>query len=289
MFQISICQGPYNLTNNNIYISVIVLLNMAGIETLPSNLLGMVLGLLDATTLQQVARVSPTMYEKVYQPMVWKERFTDVAGADRWGRDPEGYLELLAELRFSTVTKFEFTGTEEVTAEHWDRLTVMMEQRGNRYKTSMKLSGELCNISLTSLGRLVQTASCLDVGKTTNLTDMCKELLLVAIGLPASKVRHARLKGTSFGDDLQPVKFYLDNIVVKTWSFHTDKSSFTEAQLSDIDHGLAGSRRSMELVPANRCSLANCPVAAEEEELKARMDNVANDFLNFFNQAFNMA
>ena len=104
-----------------------------------------------------------------------------------------------------------------------------------------------------------------------------------------SKVRHARLKGTSFGDDLQPVKFYLDNIVVKTWSLHTDKTSFTEAQLSDIDHGLAGSRRSMELVPANRCSLANCPVAAEEEELKARMDNVANDFLNFFNQAFNMA
>ena len=258
---------------------------MAGIENLPPNLLGMVLGLLDATTLQELSQVSSTMYEKVMQPMVWKERLTEVAGADRWGRDPVGYLELLAERRFSSVTNFQIAGTEEVTAEHWDRLVVMMEQRGNRYKTALQLSGNLCNISLTSLGRLVQTASCLDVGKTSNLTDMCKELLLVAIGLPASRVRHCRLKGTLFGDDLQPVKFYLDNIVVKTWSLHTDKSSFTEAQLSDINHGLAGSRRSMELVPANKCSLVNCPVAAEEEELRDRMDDIANDFLFFFNQA----
>ena len=249
---------------------------MAGLENLPPNILGMVLGLLDATTLQELSQVSSTMYEKVMQPMVWKERFTDVAGAGRWGMDPDGYLELLDQRRFSTVTNFDIAGTEVVTAMHWDMLVARMEQRG---------SGNLINISLTSLGRLVQTASCLDVGKTTNLTDMCKEMMLVAIGLPASRVRHCRLKGTLFGVDLQPVKFYLDNIVAKTWSINTDKSSFTEAQLSDINNGLAGSRRPLELVPANKCSLVNCPVAAEEEELRDRLDNIANDFLFSFNQA----
>ena len=262
---------------------------MAGLENLPADLLGLVLGLLDVATLQQVARVSSAMYERVYHPMVWKERLAEVAGPGRWGRDPDGYLELLAEQRFSTVTNFEIAGTEVVTKEHWDRLVVVMEQRGARYKIALQLSGDLCNISLTSLGRLVQTASCLDVGKISNLTDSCKEMVLVAIGLPDSRVRHARLKGTLYGQDLQPVKFYLDNIMVKTWSLHTDNSSFTEAQLSELDHGLAGSRRSLELVPANRCGITNCPVAAEEEEWKAKQDNVANDFLNFFNQAFNMA
>ena len=258
---------------------------MASIENLPPNLLGMVLELLDAPTLQVLSLTSSAMHEKVYKPMVWKERFTEVAGAGRWGMDPNGYLELLNQKRFSTVTNFDISGTEEVLAMHWDMLAMMMEQRDSRNKTSLKLSGDLCNISPTTLGRLVQTASCLDVGKTINLTDMGKELLLVAIGLPASRVRHCRLKGTLFGVDLQPVRFYLDNIIQKTWSLHTDKSSFTEAQLRDINHSLAGSRRPLELMPAKRCSLVNCPVAAEEEELRERLDNIANDVLFFFNQA----
>ena len=258
---------------------------MASIENLPPNLLGMVLGLLDATTLQVLSLTSSTMYERVMDPMVWKERFTEVAGAGLWGMDPKGYLELLDQQRFSTMTNFDISGTEEVLAMHWDMLVTRMEQRDSRNKTSLKLSGDLCNISLTTLGRLVQTATCLDVGKIINLSDMCKELLLVAIGLPDSKVRHCRLKGTLFGVDLQPVKFYLDNIIQKTWCLHTDKSSFTEAQLRDINHGLAGSRRPLELVPANRCRLVNCPVAAEEEELRERLDNIANDVLFFFNQA----
>ena len=258
---------------------------MASIENLPPNLLGMVLELLDAPTLHVLSLTSSAMYEKVFTPMVWKKRFTEVAGAGRWGMDPNGYLELLNLKCFSTVSNFDIAGTEEVLATHWDMLAMMMEQRDSRNKTSLKLSGDLCNITPTTLGRLVQTASCLDVGKTTNLTDMGKEMMLVAIGLPASRVRHCRLKGTLFGVDLQPVKFYLDNIVAKTWSINTDKSSFTEAQMSDINTGLAGSRRPLELAPANGCSLVNCPVAAEEEELRDRLDNIANDFLFFFNQA----
>ena len=73
---------------------------MASIENLPPNLLGMVLGLLDATTLQVLSLTSSTMYERVMDPMVWKERFTEVAGAGRWGMDPNGYLELLDQRRF---------------------------------------------------------------------------------------------------------------------------------------------------------------------------------------------
>ena len=113
---------------------------------------------------------------------------------------------------------------------------------------------------------------------------MCKEMILVALGIPDSRVRHARLKGTLYGDNAA-VSFYLENIVAKTWSLHTDKSSFTEAQLRDINHSLAGSRRPLELMPTKRCSKVNCPVATEEEELRERLDNIANDVLFFFNQA----
>ena len=110
-----------------------------------------------------------------------------------------------------------------------------------------------------------------------------KELLLMALGNPGSKVRHARIKGTRFENDAA-VSHSLVNIVGKTWTFHTDCSSFSEAQLNGIDWSLAGSRRSEE-VPAGGCGLLNCPVAVDEEKQRLRRQSVEEDLHFFFYQA----
>ena len=136
--------------------------------------------------------------------------------------------------------------------------------------------------SPTSLARLLESSHCVDVGMFGGLTDTSKELLLVAIGSPTSRVRHCRLKGTKFGSDAA-VSLFLENIVCKTWMLHVDRTSFSEAQLSGINWALAGSRRSEE-VPVGNCGLINCQVTVEEEELRLRMERIAYDFNTIFNQ-----
>ena len=255
---------------------------MNGLEGLPTDILRMVFGLLDANTLQLVSQVSSHLHEQATAPEVWKERLPEVVGEGQWGRVSARFLELLRLRRFSKVVNFAFAGTEAVTAELWDQLVVEMEARGSRAKIGIKLTGNLKHLSPTSLARLLESSHCVDVGMFGGLTETSKELLLVAIGSPTSRVRHCRLKGTKFGSDAA-VSLFLENIVCKTWMLHVDRTSFSEAQLSGINWALAGSRRTEE-VPVGNCGLSNCQVAVEEEELRSRMERIANDFHSIFNQ-----
>ena len=255
---------------------------MSGFENLPTEVLRMVFGMLDSDTLLKVAQVSSNLNEQAMSPEVWKERLDEVAGEGQWGRDPSGHLELLRQERFSKVLTFVLAGTEAVTAEHWDQLVVEMELRGSRDKIGILVSGNLSNISSTSLARLVEACHCVDIGSCEELSDTAKNLLLVAIGSPSSRVRHCRMKGTRFGND-PAVTFHVENIVGKTWEFLTDESCFTGAQLSGINWAMAGNRRTDEAPPGN-CGLVNCKIILREEEEKARMERIANDFHSFFNE-----
>ena len=256
---------------------------MSGLENLSPAVLRMVLVWLDADSLLQLSRVSSTLRERALEPEAWKERLEEVAGAGQWGRDPSGYLELLRQHRFSKVEYFAITGTEAVTAMHWDQLVIEMEDRGSHGKVGIRIQGDLRYLSATSLARLVESCHCVDIGSCEALMNSTKELLLMALGNPGSKVRHARVKGTRFEDDAA-VSHHLVNIVAKTWCLHTDRSSFSEAQLSVIDWSLAGSKRSEE-IPAGRCGLLNCPVAVEEEKQRLRRESVEEDLHFFFYQA----
>ena len=256
---------------------------MSGLENLPPEVLRMILVWVDADSLMQLSRVSSTLHEQALKPEVWKERLEEVAGEGLWGRDPSGYLELLRQNRFSKVEYFSIAGTDAVTSMHWDQLVVEMEDRGSRGRIGIQIQGDLRFLSATSLARLVESNHCVDIGCFEAPMNSTKELLLMALGNPGSKVRHLRIKGTRFGNDAA-ISHSLVNIVAKTWLLHTDSSSFSEAQLSGIDWSLAGSRRSEE-IPAGRCGLLNCPVAVEEEKLRLRMESVEEDLNFFFYQA----
>ena len=256
---------------------------MSGLENLSPAVLRMVLVWLDANSLLQLSRVSSTLHEQAMEPEVWKERLEEVAGEGQWGRDPSGYLELLRQHRFSKVEYFVFAGTEAVTSVLWDQLVVEMEGRGSRGRIGFQIHGDLRFLSSTSLARLVESAHCVDIRSCGALMNPTKELLLMALGNPGSKVRHARVKGIRFENDAA-VSHHLVNIVGKTWTFHTDRSSFSEVQLNGIDWSLAGSRRS-EVVPAGGCGLLNCPVAVDEEKQRLRRQSVEEDLHFFFYQA----
>ena len=258
-------------------------MRMSGLGNLSPEILRIVMVWLDADSLLQLSRLSSDLYEQVFQPEVWKERLEEVAGEGRWGRDPSGYLELLRQHRFSKVEYFVFAGTDAVTSVLWDQLVVEMEGRGSRGRIGFQIHGDLRFLSSTSLARLVESAHCVDIRSCGALMNPTKELLLMALGNPGSKVRHARVKGIRFENDAA-VSHHLVNIVAKTWTFHTDRTSFSEVQLNGIDWSLAGSRRS-EVVPAGGCGLLNCPVAVDEEKERLRKLRVQEDLNFFFNQA----
>ena len=82
---------------------------MNGLEGLPTDILRMVFGLLDANTLQLVSQVSSHLHEQATTPEVWKERLPEVVGEGQWGRISARFLELLRLRRFSKVVNFAFS------------------------------------------------------------------------------------------------------------------------------------------------------------------------------------
>ena len=189
---------------------------MAGFEDLPEGWLAKLWKYLPAESLLSLSLVSSSLNRKVTSPEVWRFRFGPMVSNGLWGRDPIRYLALLNLPRFSTVSNFRIESTEDVDVTLWKDLVDHLVARSDKYGIGLLISANCFSLPITVLGKLVEAASCLEFGRCEALASDKKELLMVATGLPRSKVRHMKISGMEMAED-RAVTLYLKHLVLSTW------------------------------------------------------------------------
>ena len=192
------------------------------------------------------------------------------------GRDTSGFLNLLEQPSQAFVTNIYITGEGDSSSECWDRLVTNFEERASKYEFGLFLSTDLRSCSASNLGRLVQSAHCIEIMDNINMTPNHREVLLSSLGSPDSKARHVKLSGDFENTDA--VTAHLKEAIRMTWKMDTSESTFSRAQLREVDWSTQGSGRG----GAASCSLSTCGIKCRDEE---RMERVEGDFLFFFANA----
>ena len=192
------------------------------------------------------------------------------------GRDTSGFLTLLEQPSNTDVMNIYITGEGDSAPEHWERLATNVEIRGSRYAFGLYISTDLRSCSPAILGRLVQSAHCVEIMDNMNMTLQHGEALLSSLGSVESKARHVKLSAEFEKTDA--VTAHLKKAITMTSKLVTTEKSFSRAQLREVDWSTQGLGRG----GAASCSLSTCGTKCRDAE---RMERVEGDFLFFFANA----
>ena len=235
---------------------------MVAFEDLPEGWLARLWWYLPAESLLSLSLVSSGVSRMVTSPDVWRLLFGPLTSNGLWGRDPTRYLALLNLPRFSSVSNFRIVSTEDVDVTLWRNLVDNLVARSDRFGIGLLISANCFSLPITSLGRLVEAASCLELQRCEALATDKKEFLMMAAGLPRSKVRHMKISGMEMPND--PVMTsYLKHLVLSTWELWATDSSFTQDQYGECDWMGQGKARQEE-IPDSCCPMQLCGIDARD-------------------------
>ena len=193
------------------------------------------------------------------------------------GRDTSGFLTLLEQPSYADVMNIYITGEGDSAPECWERLATNVEIRGSRYAFGLYISTDLGSCSPAILGRLVQSAHCVEIMDNMNMTLQHGEVLLSSLGSPESKARHVKLSAEFAKTDA--VTAHLKKAITMTSKLVTTEKSFSRAQLREVDWSTQGVGRG----GVAACSLPTCGIVCREEEHSERVEG---DFLFLWRNAF---